>query len=253
MTSTSTAAIEADLRGSLAAIRRMWPHPDVPPARSSKRPVPGPRPLVTDAWLARQSIIDDLAYWTQTARDDGIAVPAQRVDLTDPLATTSHLLAHCRALSGWEYAPRMASELRQHEGALRRLTTVPPEGVRLGDCPRPRPITDDDGRRTEVPCSGTIYAAPKEASDVKCPRCGHTTTVEGWRDLMVDDMVPMTAQDLAQVLLRFGVRTTALGIRQRVGRGTIPPPVGEDTRGRALYDPGTTLHALASREARRGA
>lgn len=246
---TSTAAVEAQLRDALTRIRRAWPKPDaVQPRERTHRPA-GPRVPVSAAWLARRSVVEDLAFWVQAAREDGLAEPepGRTVDLGDPADCARHLLPHVRALSGWQYADRMLGELLDAVAVLEQLTRPPKPAVLLGPCPVEVPGAD--GGRGE--CGGEVRADVDRASDVRCPQCRTVDTIEGWQRRMVGSLGHVTADRLAEVLRRFGIRTTAAGIRQRVHRKSIPSHVDKDAKGRLLYDAEATLAALMAKEARR--
>ena len=91
--------------------------------------------------------------------------------------------------------------------------------------------------------------AERYAEKATCPGCQHTDTVGAWQRMIVGALDPMTDASLARYLRRLGMRTTALGIRHRVARGTLPGPVGRDAFGRDLYDAYAALAVLVTRDA----
>lgn len=244
---TSTADIEHAIVVSCGTIVQHWHEDDVPATRGGSRPVLGPRVLIPASWLTRASIRQDLAYWVHAALGDYLAEPPDGVsiDLGDPVACARHLSAHARELSGWRWAGDLVADLRRDAEALRQLTTAPEPGTWLGDCPRE--ILDRDGHTTV--CGGHIRA---EASTdtITCPRCRHTDSVVMWHRIIVGALEPMTDTALARYLRRLGVRTTALGIRHRVARGSLPGAVGQTAGGRDLYDAAAAVAVLIAREVR---
>lgn len=244
----TTAAIEADLTTALATIRRAWPREDDPATTRGRRRPPGPRLPGGPGITIRTACAQDLQYWVRAADGDGVApLPADGLG-HDVTAYTGHLLSHARALSGWDYAERMAAELTDHARALEQLTKPPEPTVRLGPCPREIVRPDD----TREACGGIVRASTGKPSDVRCPGCGHIDTVEGWQRAIVGELGHVTAEDLAVRLRAIGIRTSADGVRMRVRRGSIPDPVGTDERGRHLWDAEAVLVALMAREKRAG-
>lgn len=246
---TTTAAIEADLTDALVRIRRAWKRPDAEQERSGGKRPHGPRIPIDLAWFDRTSVAQDIAFWVQAANEAGTARVAddERIDLGNVDQCAGHLLRHAKALSGWEHAERMAWELERAARSIEALTRAPKPRVPLGACPVEIVATDG----TREPCGGEVRADVDKASDVKCPRCGTVDTIEWWQRRILGEVGPVTADGLAVVLRRVGIRTSAAGIRQRVHRGSILPTSARDEQGRMLFDPVQVLAGLAAREARR--
>lgn len=245
----STAHTEEELRAVLVQIRRDWTKHDTP-QRTTKSATTGSIAPLPSAWFTRQSVAQTLARWARAAAHDGYALPPEghHINLTDPLATTAHLLPHARELSGWEQAPEATRDLQRVAGWLHNLTREPPPGVRLGTCPHPRPVIDDQGRRTNTECGGEIRATHTNASQVRCPTCKRVDTVEAWQHHILGAMGPVPAATLVQLLGNIGIRTSELGIRQRVGRGTISPPQTTREDGEPLYDPRVVIAQIVERD-----
>ena len=243
---TTTAAIEADLRDSLVRIRRAWTHEDDPRAgrgSSGARP-PGPKTPGGTSFLVRTAITQDVHYWTKVADEEHIAPIEDQLDGADIQAMCSHLVRHAKALSGWAYATRMLDELRQHARALEDLTRPPAERIPLGHCPRERP----DGST----CGAMVRASVDAASDVRCPGCRHSDTIEAWQRIMVGSLDPETAPELVARLRGIGIRITERGITQWRWRGVIPNPIGERD-GQPTWDVEAVIGALMLREHKRQA
>lgn len=238
--------LETQIADALRTIRRAWPRHDNPPPPAQRRRPPGPRTPGGPGATLRASIWHDLHYWTRALNNDGIwPLPAEGVTSDIP-AITAHLAAGARAISGWEYAPTMADDLSRDAHELDTLTRPPEPAIRLGPCPR-EVVTTDDRRE---PCGAIVRAHIDKPSDVRCPGCGHTDTIEGWQRLIVEETPLATADELARRLTRVGIRTTPDGIRMRVKRGVIPGPIDTDEQGRNLWHAEAVVGALLRREQR---
>ena len=238
--------VEGKLRDVLVRIRRAWPRQDEPRVTERSRQVPGPRVPLPAGWLTRDTVAGDLDYWADVAENNGVT-PYR--DGRDVIATAGHLLANVDALAAWEWAPELLHDLARGARLLEELTSPPRPAVLLGPCPVE--VVDEDGTRR--PCGTDVRADTERASDVRCPGCLTVDTAEGWARRMGAASGPVTAEVLAKRLLAVGVRTTATGVRMRSMRGSLPNPVGYDTRGRALYDPTACLAAVVNRQTRRAA
>ena len=241
---TTTREIEGDLADALVRIRRAWTHEDDPRASRGStiaRP-PGPKTPGGTSLLIRTAITQDIRYWTRVADEEHIAPIKDQLDSADTQAMCTHLARHAKALSGWTYAERMADELRQHANALENLTRPPAERIPLGHCPRERP----DG----TTCGAMVRASVDAPSDVRCPGCRHTDTIEAWQRTMVGSLDPETAPELVARLRGIGIRTTERGITQWRWRKVIPDPVGYRD-GQPTWDVEAVIGALMLREHKR--
>lgn len=238
-----TAAIEQSIRTDADRIVRAWVQPDAVLGRGQGSGVAGPRVPLDGAWLTRDAITNELAYWAHAADDEGVAVVAdgERLDMGSPVQTAGHLRDHARELSGWWYAETLAYDLRKLAGQIEALVRGPKLGSALGPCPVE--VVTAEGDR--VQCGAQVRQEKGEA-EATCSACGTTETAEGWARLMGVEVGPLTAEVVCARLLSIGIRTTPNGLRMRVARGGIPASaVSRDARGRLLYDLAQTVTALS--------
>lgn len=240
----STSHIEEELRADLTSIRRDWRRPDVDQGEVT-RAMPGSTVLLTSAKMTRMAVQQDLRYWVHALMDDEIGPEPDGLDLSDVVGMCRHLLQGVREASGWAFVQRYASEVHEHALAMRRLTHR--EGVMLTDsCPVE--VVVGDLRR---PCGSVVRMDLEHPSDVRCAGCQTSDTIEGWQRRIVGELGPEPASALVPRLRHIGLRVTESTLRQWAARGVIPGPVGEDDRGRGLYDPRSTMEALLARERRK--
>ena len=243
---STTAAIEATIRDHLVRITRAWKRDDAPGTGNPPAPGYAPRIPLDNAWLTRRAAVEDLAFWVHATDDAGYRILVDNIEPGDVEAYARHLLAHAAALSGWEYAGRLAADLRRTAEGLERITADPKPAVLLGPCPVE--VVNADGERE--PCGHELRAGHANLDDVRCSRCRTIDTVEGWQRRIIGDGERATADELASRLRALGIRTTATGVRLRAQRGSIPAPIGTDDRGRRIYDVQRTMRAIMAREAR---
>lgn len=155
----------------------------------------------------------------------GAAIP----ELTVP-ALTTFLLRHAEWLSAnHRSAPNWTRQIDNiHTEARRYAYRTRQTSIRLGTCPTPT----EDG----TPCGAVIRHEPSDyaGTDITCPQCGHTDTVDGWQATLIGGDTRLTADETAILLsTRYNRVFPPETIRAWASKGII----GRHTdTGRTVYD-----------------
>ena len=250
---STTTDLATSLRADAATLAKAWPllHHPTKPGGVRTRSVPGSRlPGNGEALSLRVELVRDLAFWLHAIVDDLPDTLEQAGHTTVHAGNVPAALAvithHAAWLSGWEFGPRLATELEAHARDARRIAWPKvSDTIALGDCP------NQIGAGKDAPACGTpVRASAHHPGDIRCKGCGLTDTIDGWMLRIVGNEPLVTAEQLIPLLRkRMGIVATRSAIRGWKRRGIICSSGSVD--GVTVFDRQAVFAALVAFEAAR--